>query len=50
MSLIKNFLNEIYFIKSEKIPTEIFTFFLEESCYIKNETDLFLQYKIKVNC
>ena len=46
----KNSINEIYFIKSEKIPTEIFTFFLEESCYIKNETDLFLQYKIKVNC
>jgi len=48
--LIKKNIKDVYFIKSENIPNEIFTQFFEKTCYSKFEDDIFIFFRLNQVC
>lgn len=48
--LLKEKIYEVYFIKSENLSVGVFTQFFEKNCYSKEESDLFIIFKLDKNC
>ena len=48
--LLKDQINQVYFIKIENISTEIFTNFIEKKCYTKSEDNIFIVFTIDIKC
>ena len=48
--IIKKKIEEIYFIKSEKISTKIFTDLVEQKCYSKFENEIYIFFVIRREC
>ncbi len=48
--LNKKKIDEIYFLKFEKLSTSVISEFINEKCYKKEQDSLFVKFKIKIDC
>jgi len=48
--LLKEQINQVYFIKIENISTKMFTNYIEKKCYTESEDSIFVFFTIDIKC